>query len=162
MKKYLFLVLIFISALSFAQQQLLIKGVQPNFYVIHNVSSNETYASIATLYNITAAQIANYNNLTLHNDKVFARTLQIPLTNKNFIQKPTASRTEIFVPVNYILNVNEKLADVAARFKVPVQSLKQMNNIGDEKVNTTKQFIIGFLRTKPEAASFFGIVRKIV
>jgi LysM repeat protein len=160
MRKIYMLFIVLLPFLSFSQQQLLIKGIHPNFYVTHIVSQNETYASIAKLYNISSSQIASYNDLTLHNGKIFARTLQIPLTAQNFMQRASTLRSEVPVPVDYRLNPNETLTHVLARFKLSVQMLKLMNNLSDQQLNSANQFTVGFLLVKPDVASFFGTRNK--
>jgi hypothetical protein len=160
MRKVYLLCIVLLPFFAFSQQQLFIKGNHPNFHVTHNVSSNETYASIAKLYNLTALQIATYNDLTLHDGKIFARTLQIPLRAQNFIQRASTLRGEVLVPVDYKLSPNETVKNVLAKFKVSTQMLKQMSNLSDQQLNSTNQFTVGFLLVKPEAASFFGTRKK--
>jgi LysM repeat protein len=158
-KIYLFLIVL-LPFVAFSQQPLTIKGIHPNFYVVHTVSPNETYASIAKLYNLSPTQVANYNDLSLHNGKVYARTLNIPLTIQNFIQRGATLRNEVLVPVNYVLNPNETVTHVLARFKVSVQALKQMNGLTDQQLNRQDELTVGHLLVKPEVAAFFGTAKK--
>ena len=156
--KILFSVLIFfVSLSSFSQKQLVIKGIHPNFYVVHDVARNETYSSIAKLYSVTPSKLADYNKLTLHDGKIYAKTINVPLTASNFIQKKTITKTELLVPVNYVLNANESVTHVSIKYKIPAQALVEINNLTTPQLNSRTQLTVGFLRISPAVASFFDL-----
>jgi hypothetical protein len=156
--KILLSVLIFLMSLSsFAQKQLIIKGIHPNFYLEHGVAPNETYNSIAKLYNVTPLKLADYNKLSLHDGKIFAKTINVPLSSSNFIQKKTVLKTEVLVPVNYFLNANETVTHVSIKYKIPTQSLAEINNITSQQLYSGSQLTVGYLRVSPVVASFFKL-----
>lgn len=157
MRKLLFCILLALPFLSFSQQQLTVKGFYPNFYILHNVNAGETYNSISKMYNVPPVKLANYNDLTLHDGKIFARTLRVPLTTQNFSQKNVSVKNEILVPVDYLLNEGEAVNNVVARFKLSVAALKELNNLSEAQLYNRKQLIVGFLRVKPDVASLFEL-----
>lgn len=70
----------------FAQKQkLFIKGTKGDLYINHKVGLKETYASIASKYGLSPAQLAYYNNLDYHKGKLLAKFLKVPLNNSNFV-----------------------------------------------------------------------------
>ena len=151
MKKYL-LLFICIPFLSFAQEKsLLVESNSTGLYVNHQVAAKENYYSIGRIYNISPRDIAPFNNLQLESGLNPGQQLKIPLNSTNFFQSGQAEQDETFVPVYYKIKNKEGLYRVAVKHNnLPLENLKQWNNIKGDAVKNGTILIIGFLKVKKE------------
>ncbi len=153
MKKLLFL-FFFIPFIAKAQDKLVVEGVSPGLYITHKVASKENYYSIGRIYNISPRDIAPFNNLQLESGLSLGQTIKIPLNNTNFFQSGNAEADETFVPVYYTVKNKEGLYRVSVNHnEVPVETLKQWNNIKADAVKNGTKVIVGYLKVKTELSS---------
>ena len=137
------------------EKALLAEGVWPNLYVNHKVAPKENYYSIGRTYNISPKEIAPFNNLQLESGLSLGQLLKIPLNSSNFFQTGNAAADEIFIPVYHIIKEKEGLYRVAVNHNnLPVETLKQWNNIKADAVKNGTKLIVGYLKVKKELSGF--------
>ena len=150
MKKlfFLFLIIPFFAA---AQDKLQVEGVSPGLYLTHKVAPKENYYSIGRIYNVSPKDIAPFNNLQLEKGLSLGQTIKIPLNNSNFYQSGNAAGDETFVPVYHKIKEKEGLYRVAKNHNdLPLETLKQWNNITGDAVKNGVQLVVGYLKVKTE------------
>jgi LysM repeat protein len=151
MKKILFFFLLAPLFTTAQDKALLAVGVSPGLYVNHKVAAKENYYSIGRIYNISPKDIAPFNNLQLESGLIPGYVLKIPLNSSNFFQSGNAAADETFVPVYYEVKDKEGLYRVAVNHNdLPVETLKQWNNIKGESVKKGTKLIVGYLKVKTE------------
>ena len=154
MKKILilFILLPFFAA---AQDKFLqVEGVSPSLYLTHKVAPKENYYSIGRIYNASPKDIAPFNKLQLESGLSLGQTIKIPLNSSNFAQGGNAEADETFVPLYYKIKDKEGLYRVAKNHNdLPLETLKQWNNIKEDAVKTGTQLIVGYLKVKTELSA---------
>lgn len=151
MKKILFL--FFLSPLFTKAQDkpLVAEGISPSLYVTHKVAPKENYYSIGRVYNISPKDIAPFNNLVLESGLSLGQLVKIPLNSTNFFQSGDAASDETFVPVYYTVKGREGLYRVAVNHNnLPLETLKQWNNVKGDAVKNGTKLIVGYLKVKTE------------
>ncbi|MFT3683080.1 MAG: LysM peptidoglycan-binding domain-containing protein [Ferruginibacter sp.] len=139
-----------------------IEGVSPDLYLTHTVAPKENYYSIGRLYNISPKEIAPYNNMQLEKGLSLNQVIKVPLTAGNFVQANTAAADEALVPVYYTVKEKEGLYRVSTNFnKIPVETLKQWNNIKGDAVSNGTKLIIGYLKVKKELSPLAGAAKAV-
>src|SRR5688572_14490890 len=152
--KELFFLSFFIHFIVNAQDKLFVAGVSPTLYITHKVAAQENYYSVGRIYNISPKDIAPFNNLQLESGLSVGQVIRIPLNNTNFFQSGIASTDETFVPVYYTVKNKEGLYRVSVNHnEVPVETLKQWNNIKGDAVKNGTKLIVGYLKVKRELSS---------
>src|SRR5436190_247635 len=151
MKKLLILFLLSPFILKAQEKPLIAEGVSPAFYVTHKVAAKENYYSVGRIYNISPKEIAPFNNLQLETGLSLGQVIKVPLGTSNFFQSGTAAEDEIFVPVYHVVKGKEGLYRVATDHNnLPLETLKQWNNIKGDAVKNGTKLIIGYLKVKKE------------
>ncbi|MFM6924706.1 MAG: LysM peptidoglycan-binding domain-containing protein [Ferruginibacter sp.] len=145
----LFLWLPFIAA---AQDKTLqVEGISPSLYIVHKVAPKENYYSVGRIYNVSPKDIAPFNKLQLESGLSLGQTIKIPLNSSNFVQVGVAGADETLVPLYHTMKDKEGLYRVAKNHNdLPLETLKQWNNIKGDAVKTGAQLIIGYLKVKTE------------
>ena len=145
-----FLIPVFTTA---QDKKLFVEGVSPHLYINHKVQPKENYYSIGRIYNISPREIAPFNKLQLENGLSLGQILKIPVATA-FFQSGSADADETFIPVYHTLKDKETLSRVAKDYNnLPLQSLKQWNNIKGESVKKGSNLIIGYLKVKKELSA---------
>jgi hypothetical protein len=145
---FLFLIIPFFAA---AQDKLLVEGISPGLYLTHKVAPKENYYSIGRIYNVSPKEIAPFNNLQLEKGLSLGQTIKIPLNSTNFYQSGKAANDETFVPVYHKIKEKEGLYRVAKNHNdLPLETLKQWNNITGDAVKNGAQLVVGYLKVKKE------------
>jgi LysM repeat protein len=154
MKKIMILFLL-LPFLATAQEKMLqVEGVSPSLYITHKVEPKENYYSIGRIYNASPKDIAPFNKLQLESGLSLGQTIKIPLNSSNFAQGGNAAPDETFVPVYYKIKDKEGLYRVAKNHNdLPLETLKQWNNIKGDAVKTGTQLIVGYLKVKTELSA---------
>lgn len=141
----------------FAKSQdkvLLVEGVSPSLYLTHKVAPKENYYSVGRIYNVSPKDIAPFNKLQLESGLSLGQTIKIPLNSSNFVQDGKAAADETLVPIYYAIKDKEGLYRVAKNHNdLPLETLKQWNNIRGDAVKTGMQLIVGYLKVKTELSS---------
>lgn len=131
------------------QAKLMVEGVSPNLYLLHKVTNAQTLSGIATIYNLTASRVATYNSLATTATLSGKSTLKIPLDNNNFEQKGQKQADETLIPLYHMIGQGETLYRISLNhFKVPVNYLKEWNNLNKDVIWPGTPFIVGYLRVK--------------
>ena len=143
-----FLVIFFIGNASYAQKnKLTIEGSTPKIYLLHTVVPKENFYSIGRLYNVTAKELASYNNLQFENGLSVGESIKIPLTENNFLQSGTAREGEALIPVYHSVQPKEGLYRVSINYnKVPLSSIKKWNHLQSDEVTIGTPLIVGYLK----------------
>jgi LysM repeat protein len=153
MKKIFFLFLLtpFFTA---AQNKLMVEGVSPGLYLTHKVAPRENYYSIGRIYNVSPKDIAPFNKLQLKKGLSPGQAIKIPLSSTNFYQSGNGAEDETFVPVYYKVKDKEGLYRVAKNNNdLPLETLKQWNNITGDAVKNGVQLVVGYLKVKTGLSS---------
>ncbi|MEP7107870.1 MAG: LysM peptidoglycan-binding domain-containing protein [Ferruginibacter sp.] len=150
--KRLLVVLFSMPFFVFAQSKpIVIEGVSPNLYVSHTVAPKENYYSIGRIYNISPKDVAPFNNLVLENGLSLGQTIKIPLSTVNFAQTGIAAADEVFIPVYHTVAGKEGLYRISTNYnKLPVETLKQWNNLKGDVVSNGTKLIVGYLKVKKD------------
>ena len=131
-----------------------VEGVSPSLYITHKVAPKENYYSVGRIYNVSPKDIAPFNKLNLETGLSLGQTIKIPLNSSNFVQGGNAAADETFVPLYYSIKEKEGLYRVAKNHNdLPLETLKQWNNIKGDAVKTGTQLIIGYLKVKTELSA---------
>lgn len=154
MKKIFFLFLLLPVFLSAQQNPLFVEGVSPALYITHKVAPKENYYSVGRVYNVSPKDIAPFNKLQLESGLSLGQAIKIPLNGSNFSQGGNAEADETFVPLYYKIKDKEGLYRVAKNHNdLPLETLKQWNNIKGDAVKTGTRLIVGYLKVKTELSS---------
>lgn len=152
--KRLLIVLLSVPLFVLAQNKpLVIQGVSPNLYVNHTVTAKENYYSIGRIYNISPKEIAPFNNVAMEKGLSLGQALKIPLLAANFVQTGNAAADEVLIPVYHIVEGKESFYRMSINYnKLPVETLKQWNNLKADAVGNGKALIVGYLKVKKEVS----------
>ncbi len=132
---------------------LVIEGTAPDLYIAHTVAPKENYYSIGRLYNISPKEIAPFNKLELEKGLALNQQIKVPLTS-NFSQDGMAGADEALVPLYHIVKEKEGLYRIATSYnKLPLETLKQWNNISGDAVSNGTKLIVGYLKVKKELSA---------
>jgi len=145
----LVLILIVISNFLLAQQSNFeIKGTQNNLYLEHIVASKETFYSVGRTYNVSAKELASFNQTSLETPLEIGEVLKVPLTKTNFTQSGANTNSGNTVPVYHTMQPGETLYRVFVNYnKVPVASLQEWNHLQSDDVSAGTRMIVGFLKS---------------
>ncbi len=137
-----------------AQQDLIVEGTYPNLHVIHKVNPKENYYSIGRMYNVPPKEIASYNNKDFIQGLNLGQSLNIPITQNNFLQQEAANSDETLIPVYHVIEAKEGLYRVSTKFnKVPARLLKKWNNLSSDAVSSGTKLIVGYLKVQQDQSS---------
>ena len=152
----IFLVVFFIANASFAQKgKLIVEGKSPDLYLIHVVEPKENFYSIGRLYNVTAKDLASYNNLQFGNGLSVGESVKIPLTKNNFLQSGTKADGEALIPVYHPLQPKEGLYRTSINYnKVSLESIKKWNHLQSDDVSSGTPLIVGYLKVNKTESAF--------
>lgn len=140
----------------------MIEGAAPNLYLNHTVAAKENYYSIGRMYNISPKEIAPFNNLEMEKGLSLGHAVKIPLTAGNFVQSNNAGADEVLIPVYYTIKEKEGLYRVSTSFnKIPVETLKQWNNIKGDAVSNGTKLIVGYLKVKKDLSPLSGMAKPV-
>lgn len=143
MKKLVILALpVLLSSIAFSQD-LIVKSGSKGLYLEHTVAPKEGLFPIGRMYNVHPRHIAQFNSMDFNKGLAIGQHINIPLSDTNF--KQTVNQG---VPVYYIPSGKESLANISAKYKTPMSSLRGWNNLADNDVPANSKLIIGFLITK--------------
>ncbi|MEO6731260.1 MAG: LysM peptidoglycan-binding domain-containing protein [Ferruginibacter sp.] len=150
--KRLLIILFSVPFFVMAQNKaLVIEGVAPNLYVSHTVAPKENYYSIGRIYNISPKEVAPFNNLVMEAGLGLGQKIKIPLSAANFLQTGNAASDEALIPVYHIVEGKEGLYRISVNYnKVPLETIKQWNNLKADAVSNGTALIVGYLKVKKE------------
>ena len=153
--KKIFILFILLPFFAAAQDKVLqVEGVSPLLYITHKVAPKENYYSIGRIYNVSPKDIAPFNKVQLESGLSLGQTIKIPLNASNFAQQGNAAADETFVPLYYKIKDKEGLYRVAKNHNdLPLETLKEWNNIKGDAVKTGTQLIVGYLKVKTELSA---------
>ena len=153
-----FLFVFIIGNASFAQQNtLIIEGSSPKLFIIHKVAPKENFYSIGRIYNVTAKEIASYNNLQFEHGLSVGQSIKIPLNENNFSQSGAANSGEVLIPVYHPVQPKEGLYRVSIKYnKVPLTSIKKWNHLNSDEVSIGTHLIVGYLKVEKNESALAG------
>jgi membrane-bound lytic murein transglycosylase D len=107
-------------------------------FIKHRVRKGETIKSIAKKYDVSASRIISYNRLGKRK-LVVGRRITIPIASEKNYAEGTVSKkknkTEKVSASRYKVKKGETLSMISRRFSIPLEQLKEMNNIKTGKIN---------------------------
>ncbi len=159
--KRLLIVLFSFPLIVLAQNKpLMVGGIAPNLYIIHTVAPKENYYSIGRIYNISPKEVAPFNNLVMETGLPLGQTLKIPLTAGNFLQSGAPAADEVLIPVYHAVEGKEGLFRISVNYnKLPVEKLKQWNNLKGDAVSNGTNLIIGYLKVKKDLSPLANMAK---
>ncbi|MDG2431864.1 LysM peptidoglycan-binding domain-containing protein [Flavobacterium sp.] len=112
-------------------------GNQAGVYVVQN---GDTFNTIAEKYQVTVAQIKEWNNLT---DSNLRQGLALQITNggKEAIKMEVAQSPEL-KEIFYTVQKGDNLSNIAKKFGASVESLKEWNDLPTAAINLGSQLIV--------------------
>ena len=141
---------------------LIIEGTAPDFYVNHTVGAKENLYSLGRMYNISPKEIAPFNKLDISKGLNLNQSVKVPLNTANFVQESGIAADEVLVPVYYTVKDKEGLFKISTSFnKVPVEKLKQWNNIKGDAVGSGANLIVGYLKVKKNLSPLSGMAKTV-
>jgi LysM repeat protein len=120
------------SGTSAGVEPIQVPATQP--LVTYVVRKGDTVWSIARAYNISPEILMNANNLTPNQIIIPGQQLVIPVLPPKDIK--------VGEPVIYTVQVGDTVWSIARAFDVPIESLKEINNIKNDLVIVGQQLII--------------------
>jgi LysM repeat protein len=161
--KCLLILIICLPVIAFGQHTpLMIEGAAPDFYVTHTVGPKENLYSLGRMYNISPKEIAPFNKLDIAKGLNLNQSVKVPLTAANFVQENNTAADEVLVPVYHIVKDKEGLFRISSSYnKVPVEKLKQWNNIKTESVSAGAKIIVGYLKVKKELSPLSSLAKTV-
>ena len=97
--------------------------IKPGEYAVYTVQKNDSLWKIANQFGITVDQIKKANNLT-QNDLYIGQKLYIPDTNEDL-----SSEDSNIQDVTYIVQSGDSLWNIAKKYNISVNELKEYNNL---------------------------------
>lgn len=160
MKRLLIVLFSFPLIVSAQNKPLVVEGVAPNLYINHLVVPKENYYSIGRIYNISPKEVAPFNNLVMETGLPLGQTLKIPLTAANFLQSGAPAADEVLVPVYHTVAGKEGLYRISVHYnKLPVEKLKQWNNLKGDVVSNGTNLIVGYLKVKKDLSPLANMAK---
>lgn len=157
MRKLLVLIFTFynLSILTAQQNQLVIAGAKPSFYLVHKVMPKENFYSVGRLYNVSPKEIAPFNNIDLAKGLSLGQVVKIPLVATNFVQNGEAvAPTEALIPIHHIVSGNETLGKIANTYGASPANIKKWSNLKSDAVVKGAKLTVGFLKVSKELSAF--------
>jgi LysM repeat protein len=146
MKRFFFvtiLVIFSVFAMQAQQGPLMIKSGSKGLYLEHKVAAKENFYSIGRLYNTPPKELGPYNGLDITKGLSLGQVINIPLSSVNFSQTTKAG-----VPVYYLPAAKEGLFKASTNNNnVPVEKLREWNNLTGDNIPAGKKLIVGFLQS---------------
>lgn len=140
-KNFLLALILFCSAIAFAQDQLIIQSGNKGLYFNHKVAPKENFYSIGRLYSVSAKDIEMFNGVDMNKGLAVGQTLKIPLNANNFSQSADKGR-----PVYYVVQPKEGLYRVSLKNNtVLMADLRKWNKLSSDKIAPGEKLIVGFL-----------------
>ncbi len=127
-----------LSLAAAGQGKLIIQGKSPFWYVVHTMTTGETFAGVAKKYGVTTDYLRQYNNL--QQGYLLAGTkIRIPIRNLTKLNKDG-------IPVYYQIKKGDNLYQIGQQFnRVSLDFLKNWNNIKEEDAREGLEIIVGYI-----------------
>jgi LysM repeat protein len=134
-------------------QENIVQGATPDLYLFHKVTPKETLYGIGRTYNISAKELAAYNNFSISTPLEIGQQVKIPLTSANFFQSEIKEPNEALIPLYHIIQPREWLYRISVNHnKVPVETIEKWNHITKDEAKAGTKLIVGFLKTNDNDA----------
>jgi membrane-bound lytic murein transglycosylase D len=109
-------------------------------FIKHRVRRGDTVYSIAKKYHVSVSSIRSQNRLSSKKKLVQGRRLTIPVkTGKNYAEKFNSKQKDNEKKVassgRYKVKKGETLSMISRRFSVSSAQIKELNNLGTDKIN---------------------------
>ncbi|MCE5211094.1 MAG: LysM peptidoglycan-binding domain-containing protein [Deltaproteobacteria bacterium] len=122
-------------------------------FIRHRVKRGETIYSIARKYHVSVSSIRSYNKLRSKTRLVQGRRITIPIAKKEYLatDKSTKknSKKQVSSSERYKVKKGDTLMMISRRFSVPVNQLKEINNLKTGSIRVGQNLKI--LRNSEEA-----------
>ena len=159
MKKLVAISIFLITGIAgFSQvKELMVKNSAKGPYLDHTVEAKEGLFAIGRIYNAHPRHIANFNNIDFNKGLAIGQIIHVPLTDTNFVKD-----TDTGVPVYYITEREESVANLSVRYNIPATKLRSWNLLQDSKINNGSKLVVGFLNTTEMADMVITIPEKVI
>jgi len=114
---------------------LLCTGIAKSEYIVqrHIVKKGETLSSLAEKYNTTVEQLKKWNNISKNT---------IQPGQSLIVNKSEAKSKKDEVPTTYIVKKGDTLSSISKNTGVPVEKIKQYNNIESSNINVGQKLVL--------------------
>lgn len=144
-RKTFLLILLCSYSLLQAQDKLVVEGTKGNFFIVHDVTENESLSSIGRIYGFTPRQLAQYNSIKVNAVLALGTKLKVELAPDNFSSQ---SNIETSIALYHITKRGDNLFQLSQIFnKVPVASLRLWNDLSSDNVREGQAIIVGFINS---------------
>lgn len=146
MKRLLIMLVVsfFLSGVSYAQMgDMLVRRNDKGLYIEHKVVAKEGLFSIGRIYAVHPHHLATFNGLDANKGLNLGQVLKIPLTDTNFNQ-----RSDDGLALYYEVAAGDGLSAISRTHnRVPVERLREWNNLRTDNINKGTKLIVGYLST---------------
>jgi len=126
-----------------AQSMLPVQGKAPNYFITYKVQPKETLSGIGRTFGVSVGDIMRINGMHTNSKLMVGEDIKIPLNAKNVKQ----SKDGDAIALVHVVEKGETLYRISVNHnKVPVDLLKQWNNLGDKPIEIGQDIIIGYLQ----------------
>ena len=110
----------------------------------YTVKKGDCLSEIALKFNTTVEKLINRNNL--HSEKIkIDQKLYIPRTGQG-----GGDEGEILSTITYKVNKGDNLSDIAAKYNISVNKIKEVNNLHRDRIYIGEELIIPFTNNTSE------------
>lgn len=127
-------------------QTLLISAPSPDSAITHTVQRQETLFSISKQYNVSIAEIKNWNNLSSNNLRVGQELTIYPSEANNQEQQSLVAEKEAQRNSYYTVKSGDSLYKIAQEHDMTVEELKSLNDLTSNTIRVGQQLTV---RSKP-------------
>lgn len=162
--KLIFSVFCFFGVLNIGfGQHLMVQSNGSVLYLFHTVSPKENWYSISRMYGINVKELVAANQTNLEMGLAITQKIKIPLTKTNLIQTAKINEKETMVPIHHLITVKEGLFRISQTFnKVPVERIKEWNQLASDDVKIGNEIIIGFIKINKDTIAVLPVNAKII
>lgn len=126
-----------------AQSMLPVQGKAPNYFITYKIQPKETLSGIGRTFGVSVGDIMRANGMHTNSKLLIGEDIKIPLNAKNVKQ----SKDGDAIALVHVVQKGETLYRISVSHnKVPVDLLKQWNNLGDNPIEIGQDIIIGYLQ----------------
>lgn len=126
-----------------AQSMLPVQGKAPNYFITYKIQPKETLSGIGKTFGVSVGDIMRANGMHTNSKLLVGEDIKIPLNAKNVKQ----SKDGDAIALVHVVQKGETLYRISlSHNKVPVDLLKQWNNLGDSPIEIGQDIIIGYLQ----------------
>lgn len=123
-------------------QTLLISAPSSDTAISHTVQPQETLFSISKQYNVSIAEIKNWNDISVNNLQVGQELTIYPSESSNQQQESLVVEKETQNTSYYVVKSGDSLYKIAQDHDMSVDEIKQLNNLSSNTIRVGQQLTV--------------------